>query len=414
MLLIEHCDVTETLSAGNLFEQIGFPNAVASSDDSGDSFIPNEWGIEALSLDGYYPVDGFRWTKQERQVRLFHRSTQFCALEDCVPHLQCSPEHIVLRQGAQPEWVKVGDLVSGDLIATRHGIREVVVVESIDTVDRLCDLQVAIAHSYYVGNVLSHNSHFLTMLGANAMRRGIDVLHYTFELSNTQIGIRYDSNLVDIDSSDVFDNREKVIDFYRSNKLGRLKIKYFPTNSASIYTLRSHIERLDLNGFKPGVIIIDYADIMRSTRHFDSLRHELKLIYEELRGFAGEKKIGIWTASQSNKEGSSSDIVDLGNMSEAYGKAMVADVVLSISRKSHEKSSGWGRLYVAKNRAGRDGLVYPVKIDTARSKFEIVGQAGNLTDAVNDDENAMKKALRNKFNELKNDPEFHKLRDAGS
>jgi len=247
-------------------------------------------------------------------------------------------------------------------------------------------------------------SHFLTMLGANALRHGVDVLHYTMELSEAAVGLRYDSNLCDIDSNTVIDNKDNVLETYKSQKLGRLIIKEFPTNSASIYTLRAHIERLDVRGFKPGLIVIDYADIMRSTRQYDSLRHELKLIYEELRGFAGEKKLPIWTASQSNKEGSSADVVDLSNMSEAYGKAMVADVVLSISRKSHEKSSGHGRLYVAKNRAGRDGLVYPCMIDTARSKFAIVGKAGGLQEAASEDEDEMKKVLRNKWRELKNEP----------
>jgi replicative DNA helicase len=244
----------------------------------------------------------------------------------------------------------------------------------------------------------------LTYLGASALRAGIDVLHYTFELSEAAVGLRYDSNLCDLDSNQVIDRKDEVLKQYQDMKLGRLIIKEFPTNTASIYTLRSHIERLDIKGFRPGVIIIDYADIMRSTRQFDSLRHELKLIYEELRGFATEKGIPIWTASQSNKEGSNNDIVDLSNMSEAYGKAMVADVVLSISRRSHEKSTGFGRLYVAKNRAGRDGLVYPVKIDTARSKFEITGGAGSLEGAVKDNEDEVKKALRLKWKELRNDP----------
>jgi len=246
-------------------------------------------------------------------------------------------------------------------------------------------------------------SHFLTMLGANALKQCKNVLHYTFELSETAVGVRYDSNLCDMESNEVIDRKDEVMAKYADMKLGRLIIKEFPTNTASIYTLRSHIERLDVKGFIPDVIIIDYADIMRSTRQFDSLRHELKLIYEELRGFASEKGIPIWTASQSNKEGSNADVVDLNNMSEAYGKAMVADVVLSISRKSHEKATGWGRLFVAKNRAGRDGLVFPIKIDTARSNFEITGQAGSMEESKLDDDAAQKKILRAKWQELKND-----------
>jgi len=254
-----------------------------------------------------------------------------------------------------------------------------------------------------VANTGVGKSHFLVMLGANALRNGVDVLHYTMELSESLVGIRYDSNLCDMDSNLVIENKEEVIKRYEGMKTGRLIIKEFPTSMATIYTLRAHIERLDIKGFRPGLILIDYADVMRSTRQFDSLRHELKLIYEELRGFASEKKIPIWTASQSNKEGSTAEIVDLSNMAEAYGKAMVADVVLSISRRSHEKATGAGRLYVAKNRAGRDGLCYSALIDTARSRFSVLGEAGMIDEVMSDDVADKKKRLREKLKEVRNE-----------
>lgn len=263
-----------------------------------------------------------------------------------------------------------------------------------------------------VANTGVGKSHFLAMLGCNAMRAGVDVLHYTMELSETLTGIRYDSNLCDIDSNTVIENKDAIIERYRDMKLGRLFIKGFPTNTASIYTLRSHVERHALKGFNPGLIIIDYADVMRSSRQYDSLRHELKLIYEELRGFAEEKGIPIWTASQANREGSNSEVVDLTNMAEAYGKAMVADVVVSVSRRPHEKSTGAGRLFVAKNRAGRDGLVYPVEIDTARSKFRIVGEAGGLQEAEQQNTTDMKKRIAEKLKEMDAEGMIRKTDDA--
>lgn len=243
-------------------------------------------------------------------------------------------------------------------------------------------------------------SHFLTMLGANAMRLGLNVLHYTFELSEAKTGIRYDSNLVDIDSNEVLENKEKIIDHYKTNKYGRLIIKLYPPNTATINTLRAHVEKLALKGFRPDVVLIDYADIMRSTRQYDSLRHELKLIYEELRTYAEELGVPFWTASQSNKEGSENEVVDLSNMSEAYGKAFVADFVISISRRAQEKSTGWGRLFIAKNRAGRDGILYPVKINTAQSKFEIVGETITQEVAILENDSDMKRALKEKWKTL--------------
>jgi len=244
-------------------------------------------------------------------------------------------------------------------------------------------------------------SHFLVALGCQALREGVDVLHYTLELSEAAVGLRYDSNLCDIDSNVVIENKDKVIQAYQGMKLGRLMIKEFPANTATIYTIRAHMERLDLRGFRPGLLLIDYADIMRSSRQYDSLRHELKLIYEELRSFLQEKHIPGWTASQSNREGSSQEVVDLNNMSEAYGKAFVADAVLSLSRRTHEKATGEGRLCVAKNRFGRDGLVYPLLIDTARSKFAVSGNVMSFQKASEDDEKASKRQILAKLEEMK-------------
>ena len=242
----------------------------------------------------------------------------------------------------------------------------------------------------------------LVNLGCEAIRRGKNVLHYTFELSETAVGIRYDSNLCSIPSNEVCDRKDEIIKYYKGVDLGRLIIKEYPTGSASVMTLRNHIEKLLLKGFTPDVIMIDYADIMRSSRKFDSLRHELKLIYEELRNMAMEMKIPIWTASQANRDSANSEVVGLENMSEAYGKAMVADVVLSLSRKAAEKSVGVGRIFVAKNRAGRDGILYPMRIDTSMSKFTLLENAEeiSLNDAMESDSSDMKALLKKKWKEI--------------
>jgi len=244
-------------------------------------------------------------------------------------------------------------------------------------------------------------SHFLVALGANAMRAGKNVVHYTFELTETAVGIRYDSNLCNIPSNDVPDSKDLIKKRYSDLELGRLIIKEYPTGSASVHTIRNHLEKVMMKGFIPSLVVIDYADVMRSTRQFDSLRHELKLIYEELRNLSMDMSIPIWTASQANRASSTADVVGLENMSEAYGKAMVADVVLSLSRKPLEKDKGTGRIFIAKNRAGRDGVVFPVNIDTARSKIDILDPSElSLNETVMQDESSMKDLLKQKWKEV--------------
>ena len=215
-------------------------------------------------------------------------------------------------------------------------------------------------------------SHWLVNMGAQALRNGKTVVHYTFELSETLTGKRYDANITDIPVSDLIERKDEVIQNYEDNEYGSLIIKYYPCRSASVNTIRNHLEKLKLRNYSPSLVVIDYADVMKSTKSYDALRLELQLIYEELRQMAADFSIPVWTASQSNRNGASQDYVGLENMGESYGKAQVSDVVLGLSRKPEEKASGYARLFVAKNRAGMDGINLRLKIDTSKSTFSVL------------------------------------------
>ena len=257
--------------------------------------------------------------------------------------------------------------------------------------------------SVFCGSSGAGKSHLLVQMGANALRLNKNVLHYTFELSAEYTGIRYDSNLCNIPSDEIITRKQEVVEQYEKNKYGRLLIKEYSTGGASVLTLRNHIDRLKLKGFIPDIVIIDYADIMKSAGGGDMLRLQLKAIYEDLRGLAQDLALPVVTASQSNKEGAKSDIVDLTNMSESYAKAQVADLIISISRKAEEKYSGLCRLFIAKNRIGKDGIVFASKMETSMSKIEILSESDPMTldQCKNENDILTKEGLKNKWNEFK-------------
>lgn len=290
---VERSLTEEDIEIGDLFEQLGFTQDSSPTDDDGDSVIINEFDIDVLSDAGFNKIEALRWTKPEQQVVISFEGTS--------RKLQCSPRHVVARFNSDDErdwneWTYVEELKLGDLVIERDGVLVVKSIDSINDIERLCDMQVSNVHRYYTEGILSHNSHMLTWLGHSAMRAGVNVVHYTLELSEKTIGLRYDSCLCDIDSNLIIQNKEKVLQMYGEMNLGKLIIKQYPMNFATVYTLRAHLEKLYLQNFKPGLILIDYADVMRSTRQYDSVRHELKLIYEELRSFAVEEGYPIWTA----------------------------------------------------------------------------------------------------------------------
>jgi hypothetical protein len=124
------------------------------------------------------------------------------------------------------------------------------------------------------------------------------------------------------------------------------------------------------------MIIIDYGDLLRPISGKNEKRHELESIYEEMRGLAQEFNCTCWTASQTNRSGLNAEVITMESISEAFNKCFVADFIFSLSRTVEDKQSNTGRLFVAKNRNGPDGLVFPIKMQTANVHIEVLSPTG--------------------------------------
>jgi len=249
----------------------------------------------------------------------------------------------------------------------------------------------------------SGKSWVLAKLGAEAMRQGKNVVHFTLELNENYVGLRYDACFTGID----FQNIRNNIDVVR-NKIesipGKLFIKYFPIKTVSAHHLKMHTERIMMLGSKIDLIIVDYADILRpyqSDRNSNSYS-EAGGIYEELRGVAGELQVPIWSASQSNRAAMDEDIIQANNISDSYRKIMTADFVLSLSRKVTDKQANTARFHVIKNRFGPDGITFPSRMNAGCGDIQIFSENSKdgmaITNEMGDSENLVKKALSNKWN----------------
>ncbi len=217
-------------------------------------------------------------------------------------------------------------------------------------------------------------SFWLINLGYGALKAGIDVVHYSFELSERNIGNRYDARITGIPIKKIRERAEEAEEKLSQFKGGKLIIKEYPTKSATVNTLRFHLGRLLSSGFKPGLVIVDYADLMLSKRGYEQKRFEVEAIYEDLRRMSGELQLPILSASQSNRMGNNEEIITLDRIGESYAKAQVADFVMSFSRSLKDKLTNHGKLYIAKNRIGKDGQIYNVFIDTATSFIDITNE----------------------------------------
>ena len=213
----------------------------------------------------------------------------------------------------------------------------------------------------------------LVHLGAQALKQGKNVVHYTLELQDTVVGSRYDSCLTKIKLDKLPLRKDEVLDQIGQIE-GKLLIKEYPTKSASSKTIKNHLERLRQNGFEIGLVIVDYGDLLKPISRYKEKRNELESIYEELREIAQVIGCPLWTASQTNRTGLNAEIITMGSISEAFSKCFVADLIYSVSRTMHDKTNNTGRIFIAKNRNGADGICYNMFMDTSNVSIKVLGE----------------------------------------
>jgi archaellum biogenesis ATPase FlaH len=245
-------------------------------------------------------------------------------------------------------------------------------------------------------------SWMLINIGANAMRAGHTVIHYTLELNENYVGQRYDSVLTGINAQTLKHHQDTVQEKMNSLR-GDLIVKYFPTKSVGVMGIKAHLEKTIMLGKTPALVIVDYGDLLKINAKKD--KHEaLEELYEELRGMAGEYDIPVWTASQAGRSALEEDVIEADKIASSYGKVMVADFLMSLSRKVEDKMSGTGRGHVIKNRFGPDGITLPSKINTNNGQFQFfepqTAQGKQTTQTMKTGENIMKQNLAQKFKDL--------------
>ena len=124
----------------------------------------------------------------------------------------------------------------------------------------------------------------------------------------------------------------------------------------------------------------------------------MESIYEELRGVAQVFECPLWTASQTNRAGLNAEVITMESISEAFNKCFVADLICTISRTIEDKNNNQGRMFVAKNRNGIDGIVYPMYIDTATVELKVLPNRGEtIVGVVEESAREKMKNLKEKY-----------------
>ena len=223
---------------------------------------------------------------------------------------------------------------------------------------------------------------FMCHCASNILSQGRNVLYITMEMAEERIAERIDANLLNIPidqienlSKDMF--RDKVSQINAKTE-GKLIIKEYPTGQANTSHFRALLNELKLKkNFVPEIIFIDYLNICASSRMkmiggaVNSYSY-IKSIAEEMRGLAVEFNVPIMSATQTNRQGFSSDDPGLEDTSESFGLPATADLMFALI--SNDELNSMGKILVKqlKNRYN-DPTKYnrfTLKVDRSRMKLE--------------------------------------------
>jgi len=225
----------------------------------------------------------------------------------------------------------------------------------------------------FMGPAHSGKSMYLVNVGANCLLQKLNVLHITLEMSEEITAQRYDMRLLGLNKTDLKTTKaNSKLKELLEQRLGRLILKRYPSGVATAADISTFIRRIETTkGFKPDILIIDYADIMRSTQKYNDRRFELDSIYQQIRNIGIEFKIPVITATQLNRSSlsklESGGILTEEYIAESYGIARIVDCGVTINATPAENANNTSVLYVFKNRSGETGEQHRMFVDFTKA-----------------------------------------------
>ena len=227
--------------------------------------------------------------------------------------------------------------------------------------------------------ILTHNTTTLTKIANTAYDDGKKVLQIIFEDTEDQVRRKHFTIWSGIPLSKIDDNVDKVdemvIDKIKEieDRGGKLIIKKFSQENTTIKDIKNWIVKFQkLFGYKFDEIILDYLDCLESNvKGQDRQEAELAIVKSFL-ALSDDFNIPCWSALQSNRTGSDTDFLEVGQIGGNVKRYQKAHFFMSIAKHKDNRDNDLVNIKILKARFKRDGQEFKDSIlnnDTMDIKF---------------------------------------------
>lgn len=215
----------------------------------------------------------------------------------------------------------------------------------------------------------------LINIGVEAMKCGLKVLFVSLEMSQEEItkrawtslsgqlpedkdGIDYpyfaenegsgrkwrvEHKTISRRAVSIGDVKKKQSNMVRMFRGGDIRIISAPAYSWTVERVNVEIDKMSQrDGYNPDVIIVDYADILAPSERGE-YRNQLDDIWKRLRGMAQKRRAAVFTATQSTREGLSTDVT-AQSIAEDIRKLAHVTCMVALNQSRVEKEQNIMRL----------------------------------------------------------------------
>lgn len=191
----------------------------------------------------------------------------------------------------------------------------------------------------FAGGTGSGKSVMLANIAQNMLSQGKNGVVISLELGDDLISKRMDSIVTGIDTKNIYDSIEDVVNILADKKdsYGECYIKKMPVKSNS-NAIRAYLTEYEIQfGYKPDFIIVDYLDRMGTNEKINGNAFDVDdAKTEELREIGVDYNAFLFSASQLNRDSVETEHKSHAHIAGGLSKINVSDVVWAIIRNEEQ------------------------------------------------------------------------------
>lgn len=197
--------------------------------------------------------------------------------------------------------------------------------------------------------------------------QGLNVLYITLEDPREDVEDRFDAAVSSLHLKKLSDKKDvlrKRFSQFRRFIRTRLEIIDGTDRSFTVRTIEQAFDDKRQQGWTPDAVIIDYDDEIKVAKKLPERRMEFAEVYRQLRQFASQQQILVWTAAQTIRKSEGVKVLSADYLAEDISKARKVSCALALGRGDWGEDSIY--IYVAAHRNDKQHVGYNMFADKAR------------------------------------------------